>query len=706
MENTTNVEARYDFEQCGYGHWSHDATGLPCFDLKVGANAVNERFRHLIATGRLSALVDQWGDVELFTTEGGYQVLAPSRRWVSRSGLYLVVEANETRVSLFHSELQHNKRIRYGVGYAAYSGEIKKEDKISLAVEQVFMALPHQKAELVGSFTLRNKSSRRVRGQVEARSDIVPGRFADTSSEDVEHGPGYVVAPRTEDIPGDLMLIGNDDFAGGSERSTLYLRGTIDLAPGEACTLRFTIGYGDAAEISTRQDALADYTPETFRQAWQETLEPVRLETPAAWMHDECLWTYGQLLSFASYDAALQEHFVALGGCDYGWDEFAVREVGETSMVLAPWNWSLTESSLLWMAKTQLADGDLPMNHSFLPERDLDAMNFESDSELWFVLGCCESVETSGNEALLDRVCPFWDHGEGTMWEHLKRAFYWVRDSIGTGDHGLVCIRDGDWNDYLSGMGRQGKGESVMNSGMACRAFDAMARFARRRDDITLAEELETFVEQVRDAVGLAFDGAWFLRGYTDAVAPVGSYAEDRLFLNAQSWAALGRCGTPAQRRSALLKTIEKCHTPIGLTLMSRPYSGRPPEGISLAPIPPGEGENAGIWPQTVYWMVWALAEAGLIDEALEEWRCMSLRNHARLHPNVPFGIFNGPDCYSSHHAREREGWTQIVLIDRAASGPMNPMIAWQAFAMRKINAAQGRVESLFKQVQRLSAKK
>ncbi|NBD35471.1 MAG: hypothetical protein GVY30_05680, partial [Chloroflexi bacterium] len=639
MENTTNVEARYDFEQCGYGRWSHDATGLPCFDLKVGASAVNERFRHLIATGRLSALVDQWGDVELFTTEGGYQLLAPSRRWVSRSGLYLVVEASETRVSLFHSELQHNKHIRYGVGYATYSGEIEKDDKIYLDVKQVFMAPPHQKGELVGFFTLRNKSLQHLSGQVEARSDIVPGVFADAPPEGVAHGAGYVVTPPSGDVPGALMLLGSQAFEGEVECGTLCLRGALDLAPGESCTLWFAVGYGDAAEREARQATFANHTPETIQQMWKEMLKPVDLETPETWMRDECLWTYGQLLSFASYDSAVQEHYIALGGCDYGWDEFAVREVGETSMVLAPWNWSLTERSLLWMAKTQLANGDLPMTHNFLPERDLDTMNFESDSELWFVLGCCESVEASGNEALFDRVCPFWDQGEATMWEHLKRAFYWVRDSIGTGDHGLVCIRDGDWNDYLSGMGRQGKGESVMNSGMACRAFDAMARFARRRDDIALAEELETFVEQVRDAVGLAFDGDWFLRGYTDAGAPVGSYAEDRLFLNAQSWAALGRCGTPAQQRSALLKTIEKCHTPIGLTLMSRPYSGRPPEGISLAPIPPGEGENAGIWPQTVYWMVWALAEAGLIDEALEEWRCMSLRNHARLHPNVPFGI-------------------------------------------------------------------
>jgi hypothetical protein len=691
MATDNDAVATDDVEQCGYGHWSHDDAGLPCFDLEVEGDAINEPFRHLMATGRLSAMVDRWGDVKLFTTEGGYQVLAPSRRWASRSGLYLVVEANGARVSLFHSELRRNKSIRYGIGYAAYGGEVHKGDTIHLEVEQVFMAPAHKKAELVGIFALRNTGSQRIRGHVEARSDILPGRFADAPPCEVEHGSGYVLAPRCGDIPGDLMLVGSSDFEGGSERGTLVLRGALDLAPGEVRTLRFTVGYGDAAEIRARQEALADYSPQTIRQAWKELLAPVRLETPEAWMDDECTWTFGQLLSFASYDSSVEEHFVALGG--YCWETFAVREVGETSMVLAPWNWPLTESSLLWMAKTQLTSGDLPMTHSYRRDRDLNAMNFESDNELWFVLGCCESVRASGREELFDRVCPFWDGAEETVWEHLRRAFYWVRDGIGIGAHGLVRIRDGDWNDYLSGMGRGGHGESVMNSGMACRAFASMAQFARRRGEIGLAEALEAFVDEVRDAVGRVFDEAWFPRGYNDAGAPVGSFAEERVFLNAQSWAALGRCGTPEQRRTALLTAVERCHTPIGLTLMSRPYSGRPPEGISVSPVPPGEGENAGIWPQTVYWMVWALAEEGLIEEALDEWVCMSLRNHARHYPDVPFGIFGGPDSYSSHHAGEREGWSQIILVDRAASAPMNPTIAWQAFAMRKINEAQSREE-------------
>jgi len=84
-------------------------------------------------------------------------------------------------------------------------------------------------------------------------------------------------------------------------------------------------------------------------------------------------------------------------------------------------------------------------------------------------------------------------------------------------------------------------------------------------------------------------------------------------------------------------------------------------------------------------WLAWALAEEGLADEALKVWQSGTLREHARNFPRVPFGIFNGPDCYSSHWAGPREGWTQAQLIDRARFAPMNPAVAWQAFSLGKI---------------------
>ncbi|MFW6256388.1 MAG: hypothetical protein ACOC54_06165, partial [Candidatus Sumerlaeota bacterium] len=79
------------------------------------------------------------------------------------------------------------------------------------------------------------------------------------------------------------------------------------------------------------------------------------------------------------------------------------------------------------------------------------------------------------------------------------------------------------------------------------------------------------------------------------------------------------------------------------------------------------------------------MAEEGLADAAMESWKRMSLRHQMHAFPDAPFGIFNGPDCYNSHWAGAREGWTESGLWDRYIHTPMNPAVAWQAFAMRKI---------------------
>jgi cellobiose phosphorylase len=393
------------------------------------------------------------------------------------------------------------------------------------------------------------------------------------------------------------------------------------------------------------------------------------------------------LLSFTSYDSSTREYYLALGG--YGWAGFSVREVSETSMVLAECDPVMTLGALRFVASTQLANGDVPKWHNL--RRDRSSHECDSDNELWFVLGCMESVRLSGRAEWLDERCPFWDEGDGTLWEHCRRAFFWVRDAIGRGAHGLILIRDGDWNDYLSLMGAKGRGESVMNSGMACRAFSAMAVIARRRGETELAAELEHFTAELRAAVAAAFDEVWFLRGYTDAGKPVGGSAENRLFINAQTWSVLGGCGTRTQQMQALQAMIRECHSNIGLLLMSRPYSSPAPDDISWCAIPSGEGENAGIWPQTVHWAVWALAETGMLDEARAEWECGTLHAHARHFPDVPYGVFNGPDCFSSRWAGAREGWTQQQLIDRARFAPMSPIVAWQGFSWRRLMEAARR---------------
>jgi cellobiose phosphorylase len=256
------------------------------------------------------------------------------------------------------------------------------------------------------------------------------------------------------------------------------------------------------------------------------------------------------------------------------------------------------------------------------------------------------------------------------------------------GEHGLIKSWHGDWNDYLFPMGQAGKGESMKNTGMACRAGIHLSRIARLKGENECADTIDAYVKKLQQAASKAWTGTHFIRGYTDAGKPVGG--KDRVFINAQSWAALGKCGTEEQRYQALQHALQHNDTPLGLALVNPPFPSPPPSDVSSLPIPQGEGENGGVWPQTIGWFIWALSEENLSAEAKLLWNRMTLRHHYATYPDVPFGIWNGPDCYNSHLAGERAHWTQVQLWDRRVHTPMNPSVGWQAFGRYRIQKGEG----------------
>lgn len=672
-----------------YGIWSKDSAGLPCFNLKPEAGPDRDSpMRHLMGTGRLSALADRWGGLRLFTTDGGngFVPLHPASSRC-RSAFYSTLILDGEPFSLFPADLDTGRRTEYGTGYVMHSGTLSR-GKWRAGFEQTIWAPFDMGRGLLCKVRLTNTGKGMLDAGWRVSSDQAQFRVEEEPSvNDVKLGDGFALARWPAKEIGWIGLVGPAGWAGERAFHQLRLQRRIRLAPGRSVEAVFWLGYGATADLTAIRQSISRNTFRRSRQEWKRLLAPVSsMNVPEKWIHDECEWSYGQLLSFTNVDGAVGEFYTSLGG--YGWGGFCVRECGETAMALAPWHPGLARSSLRWLAKLQYSNGDLRKAHDFRrPPRQIATEPHESDGEIWFLLGCLESAAESGCTDMLEEVVPFADDGRATIWEHCRRAYRWIRDGVGTGRHGLVKIWHGDWNDYLSSVGRLGQGESVMNSGMACRAFSLLAEAARKRGDRVLAADVESALAALRAAVAKAFDRTHFLYGYDDYGKPLGGHAEDRVHLNAQTWAALGGCGTAVQRRLALRHAVRKCWSPIGLMLMSRPYSSPPPETISWCPIPPGEGENSGIWPQTVYWAVWALTEAGLRADAVRVWRAMSLRSHSFHHPDVPYGIFNGPDCYSSRHAGVRDGRTQIELSNRAAHVPMNPAIAWQAFAWRKVLA-------------------
>lgn len=698
------------------GAWTRDEASLPCFDLRIDqGDHPYTPMRHLIGSGRLSGFADRWGNLGLFTTEGGQGFVDISANvHLCRSGLYSMARVNGELISLVPGELRPDGLTRYGCGYAEYSGRTVQDAGADLAVRQVFAAGAEARPFIYGFFEIENLSDSPLELQWIIASDIsLIEHYPKRLLEPTLSGPGMAClgnlrpdaggdlyrlpgeqAPTARPGIGDLYLVsGDEQFVGGSvSLVAIGLRKALTLAPGERQTASACVGYGDADERREAQRAAAGASLDAIRQGWKRRLAPAAPAGSDDWVRDECLWTYGQLLAFTNFDSSIGEHYVSLGG--YGWRGFNQRELGEVAMVLAGWDRDLARAQLRYMAKTQWPNGDMPKGHNFRYRSEPPAVPAApdcSDPEIWFLLGAT-CVALAGDTDALDEPCPWTDGGQASLWEHMQAAFRHIRDDIGAGAHGLVRFVHGDWNDFLGPMGARGEGESMMNTGMACRAYAQLIELAQQRGEDDFADEIRGELDRLRQAAGRAFAEDRFVRGYTDDGLAVGTPADGRVFINAQSWPALGGCGSQDQRRRALQTAIDACRTDLGLCLVSKAYPSPPPPDIAHCPIPAGEGENGGVWPQAVGWMIWALAEAGMTEQARAVWERMTLRNHYRMFPDVPFGVFNGPDCYNSHLAGPRAHWTQVQLWDRRVHTPMNPAVAWQAFAMRKIAEAEGEV--------------
>ena len=688
-----------------FGEWKTDADDLPYFELNFHRQECPwYQFSHFQGTGYNPVLTNQWGDVNVLSTEHGLTNLTPSL-WYSRGGFYPMITVRGELVSLIISELDTNKLVNYGVGYTEYSGEVRR-DSIHLKISYRIITPFDDSSGFYAQLSLTNLSPDPLEGELSANSDIwirptygsVEAWREKVKTLDNTLEKGQAVVRGIDKHFRNIALLGDSSYQGSLATTTLRLSKSLTLPPGQTETAQFRFCYNQEPEKAATP--LVSFTVDSLARTWNKVLTPLRDSAYPSWINREMVWTYAQLLSMCFYDQSLQEHFVHLGGYGIGTDPatpgtggFTMREVAETAIVLAEHTPELTRSSLRWMAKTQLVGGDLRRAHLHVPleraapdqQRD-EHFPDESDTEIWFLIAAGEYFKTTGDTSFFRQRVPFRTlEASGTVWEHLVAAYRFIRHDVGTGDHGLIKMLNGDWNDYLSRIGSEGHGESLMNTGMMCRALINMHELALVFND-PVASELETYLRELQAAVTASFDQEWFIRAYDDDGQPVGG-ADDRLFLNAQSWAALGKCGTEQQRKKSLLNAVKKCSTPIGMTLVSRPYSSPTPDHVSWAPIPAGEGENAGIWPQTGAWIIWALAEEGLTEVARTEWEKNTLTNHTKRYPGVPFGIINGPDCYSSHYAHEREGWTQVEMFNRMIPIPMNPIIAWQSFGMGKIAA-------------------
>jgi hypothetical protein len=281
-----------------------------------------------------------------------------------------------------------------------------------------------------------------------------------------------------------------------------------------------------------------------------------------------------------------------------------------------------------------------------------------TDLPLFLLWALSEYVWASGDSAFLEESIPFYPKGRGvgsTVRERVRLAFRYVRDTLGTGPHGMLRVGSGDWNDPISAMAPDRRafhrdGESGFNTALAVFALPRAADLIQETHAAE-AQEMRAFAADLRSAMENAWTGQWYLRGWDGKGGELG---RSHLFLDSQVWCLIARIGSDSRRQGLVQTIAELCAdpSPIGATILDRPHRVR---GGLLAK---GWDVNGGVWAAINGLLTWAYA---LHDPELA-WRSLSkqsLAAHARAYPHIWYGIWSGPDAYNAHYA-DRPGETFV----------------------------------------------
>jgi cellobiose phosphorylase len=444
---------------------------------------------------------------------------------------------------------------------------------------------------------------------------------------------GFVGVYRTLAAPRAVVEGRCSNTPGSSDATIAAAQWTFELAAGQEermdLMLGATEGEGGIAELRERYLQRVDEAFAEMQAAGTALRGQIEVETPD--IH------FNRMVNHWVKQAAL------FGGqwCRWGW--MGYRDIVQHGLGVSALLPARTKSILREALGYQYSSGLALRGWNPIDEKPY------SDSALWLVFTLTAYLKETGDLGFLQERVSFYDEGDATVLNHIERALDFLENNKGS--HELLLIKFGDWNDSLTGVGKEGRGESVFLSQAYAEALREMEDLYHHLGDVPSAE----LVGRRRDAIVAAvnreaWDGAWYTRCFDDAGEPVGSARNRfaRIFMESQAWALIAGIADDERRETLISSCDDLLGTPMGYRLLSPTYT-EPDDRIGrISYLEPGICENGTVYAHLNVWFILGLLRSGKADKAYEVWQqiCPGYGGGAKAE-NPPYMFANcyyGPD--------------------------------------------------------------
>ncbi len=439
----------------------------------------------------------------------------------------------------------------------------------------------------------------------------------------------------------------------------------LNLMPGEGKELVVLMGIGKAG-VEGKKAVREFGNPEVVRaefdkvkEYWHSRIEGMTVETPDKEFNSMFnAWNpYNNLITYAWSRAASLVYSGERDGLGY-------RDTVQDMLGVIHAIPTEVKERLELMITGQVAAGGAmpvvkPFAHNPGKEKAPLENEYRSDDCMWLFNTVPAYVKETGDISFYNRVLPYADHGEATVFGHLKQAIQFSLDH--SGQHGFPCGLYADWNDCLE-LGPDGETTFVaFQLRYALETFIEIADLLGKSKD---AQWAQTHLQQLdANLAQHGWDGQWYLRAYRADGLKFGSHEnrEASIFLEPQPWAVISGHIKNEQARQLLDVVHKRLSTDYGLMICDPPVEKTDPKVIKARLFNKGMKENGSIFQHTQSWVVIAEALLGRGNRAFEYYRKFmpsAYNDQAELRQTEPYVYCQFTNSkYSPRYGASRLPW-------------------------------------------------